>query len=153
MATIKIDLEGTDELERKLSKLSKAVATTIAKDAVDEGGAVIQFNAQLNARDVFSDNQRGQLRNSIRVESNTTVTGAEAEIGPHVIYGRIQELGGTIRPVHAQALHWVIDGEDRFAKKVTIPARPYLRPAAEDHITQITDVMRRTIADGINDAV
>lgn len=153
MATIKIDLEGTDELERKLSKLSKAVATTIAKDAVDEGGAVIQFNAQLNARDVFSDNQRGQLRNSIRVESRTTATGAEAEIGPHVIYGRIQELGGTIRPVHAQVLHWVIDGEDRFAKKVTIPARPYLRPAAEDHIPQITDVMKRTIADGINDAV
>lgn len=153
MATVKIDLEGADELERKLSKLSKAAATTIAKDAVDEGGAVIQFNAQLNARDVFSDNQRGQLRNSIRVESNTTATGAEAEIGPHVIYGRIQEYGGTIRPVHAQFLHWVIDGKDVFAKKVTIPARPYLRPAAEDHITQITDVMRRTIADGIDDAV
>ena len=165
MATIKIDLEGVDELERKLSKLSKAAATTIAKDAVDEGGAVIQFHAQLNARNVFSDNQRGQLRNSTRnesirnspvqdwIESRTTATGAEAEIGPHVIYGRIQELGGTIRPVHAQALHWVIDGEDRFAKKVTIPARPYLRPAAEEHSPQITEVMRRTLADGINDAV
>jgi hypothetical protein len=27
-----------------------------------------------------------------------------ADIGPHVIYGRIQELGGTIRPVHAKML-------------------------------------------------
>lgn len=152
MTTIKVELQGKAELERKLAKLSKAAATTIAKDAVDEGAAVVQFHAQLNARNVFSSAQRGQLRNSIRSESRTTQSGAEAEIGPHVIYGRIQEYGGTIRPVNAQALHWVSSGVDHFAKQVTIPARPYLRPAVEDHIQEISQVMKDTVADGINDA-
>ena len=160
MASIRIDIEGTDELERKLKALSKAAATSIAKDAVDEGAAVIQFNAQLNARNVFSDRQRGQLRNSIRSESRIVGNGAEAEIGPNVaeidprvIYGRIQEFGGTIRPVHGQYLKFQIDGEWRQVKQVTIPARPYLRPAAEEHIDQISEVMREAIADGIDNAV
>lgn len=153
MATVRVDLEGTEELQQKLSKLSRAAATSIAKDAVDEGAAVIVFNAQLNARDVFSDRQRGQLRNSIRSESKIVGNGAEAEIGPHVIYGRIQELGGTIRPIHGQFLKFQIDGEWKQAKQVTIPARPYLRPAVEDHIDQISDVMREAIADGIQNAV
>lgn len=153
MTTIKVNLKGKDELERKLAKLSKSVATSIAKDAVDEGGAVIQFHAQLNARNVFSSRQRGQLRNSIRVESKMTGTGAEAEIGPHVIYGRIQEYGGTIEPVRKQALHWASDGVEHFAKRVTLPARPYLTPAVENHIDQISDVMKRTVADGISDAI
>ena len=153
MATVKVDLEGTEELQQKLSKLSQAAATSIAKDAVDEGAAVIVFNAQLNARDTFSDRQRGQLRNSIRSESKIVGNGAEAEIGPHVIYGRIQELGGTIRPIHGQFLKFQIDGEWKQAKQVTIPARPYLRPAVEDHIDQISSVMKETIADGIEHAV
>ena len=113
MTTIKIELDGQEELVRNLSKISKAVATGIAEDAVTEGAAVVQYNAQLNATHVFSNKQTG--------------TGAEAEIGPSVIYARIQEYGGTIRPVHAQALHWVMDGQDYFAKQVTLPARPYLR--------------------------
>ena len=153
MTTIRVELEGKEELERKLSKLSKAAATSIAKDAVDEGGAVVQFYAQLNARNVFSNRQRGQLRNSIRVESQTTISGAEAEIGPHVIYGRIHEFGGTIKPIRAKLLHWVTDGVDHFAKQVTIPARPYLGPAVEEHRDQIIQVMKDAVADGINDAI
>ena len=49
-----------------------------------------------------------------------------------VKYALIHELGGTIVPVKAKAL--AIPQEDggvRFAKSVTIPARPYLRPAAD----------------------
>lgn len=155
MTTVKLELEGADVLAKKLKTLSSAVSSSIAKDAVDEGGAVIQFHAQLNARDVFSDRQRGQLRNSIRVESHTIGNGAEAEIGPHVIYGRIQELGGTIRPVHKRVLHWTdpVTGEDIFAKQVTLPARPYLRPAVEENISKISDAMSRTIEDGINNAI
>ena len=153
MTTVRVELEGQEELERKLSSLSKAAATTIAKDAVDEGAAVIQFHAQLNARNVFSSRQRGQLRNSIRSESRTTNTGAEAEIGPHVIYGRIQEFGGTIKPIRAKLLHWVTDGVDHFAKQVTIPARPYLGPAAEDNKDQIVSVMKESVADGIRQSV
>ena len=157
MADISLQIEGKEELARKMSHLSKAVRTSIAKDAVDEGAAVIQFHAQLNARNKFSSRQRGQMRNSIRnsskeewISSKTTAQGAVAEVGPHTIYARIQEFGGIIYPRRASMLHWKDEnGEDHFAKSVTIPARPYLRPAAEDHIDQISDVMRQAVEDGI----
>lgn len=49
-----------------------------------------------------------------------------------VRYALIHELGGVIKPVKAKALAIPqSDGSVRFVKSVTIPARPYLRPAAD----------------------
>lgn len=49
-----------------------------------------------------------------------------------VVYGRIHELGGTIVPRNGQALRFQLpDGSWAMAAKVTIPPRPYLRPAAD----------------------
>lgn len=49
-----------------------------------------------------------------------------------VRYALIQELGGTITAKAAKALAIPMpDGSVRFAKSVTIPASPYLRPAAD----------------------
>lgn len=49
-------------------------------------------------------------------------------------YALIQELGGTITPKAAKALKIPQpDGSLRFAKSVTLPPRPYLRPAADKH--------------------
>jgi hypothetical protein len=59
--------------------------------------------------------------------------GVKGTWGVHdVRYALIHELGGVIRPVRAQALAIPQpDGSVRFVKSVTIPARPYLRPAAD----------------------
>lgn len=49
-----------------------------------------------------------------------------------VAYALAQELGAIIRPVVKQALKFRLpDGTFVVAKKVVIPARPYLRPAAD----------------------
>ena len=49
-----------------------------------------------------------------------------------VVYALIHELGGTITPKTAKALKIPMpDGTFRFVKSVTIPARPYLRPAGD----------------------
>lgn len=49
-----------------------------------------------------------------------------------VVYARIHELGGVIRPVRARALTIVDRGEIvAVVQEVTLPARPYLRPAAD----------------------
>lgn len=146
-----IVLEGKDDFIKKLQSMSAAARGQIAVDAVTEGAAVIQFHAQLNARNVFSRRQRGQLRNSIIPKVQQTDTGAEAEIGPNVIYGRIQEFGGTIRPVHAKALHFKIDDQDIYTKQVTLPPRPYLAPAALNHQQEVADVMAAAIADGLEE--
>ncbi len=53
--------------------------------------------------------------------------GAEAiEVGSGWIGARIHQLGGVITPVKAKALVFRAGGKTVFAKKVTIPARPYL---------------------------
>jgi hypothetical protein len=75
--------------------------------AVTRSAALVQRQAKINTTTVFA-NRAGragpteQLSKSIWVRSNESQL--SADIGPHVIYGRIQELGGTIRPVHAKML-------------------------------------------------
>jgi hypothetical protein len=48
-----------------------------------------------------------------------------------VRYALIHELGGVITPLVAKVLAFELNGQLVFARSVTIPARPYLRPAAD----------------------
>src|SRR3546814_1539474 len=50
-----------------------------------------------------------------------------------VVYALMMELGGVIKPVNAKALAIPQPGGGVvFAQSVTIPAYPYLRPAADE---------------------
>ena len=82
-------------------------------------------------------NQTGTLEGSLDVVEFATPDGKGQISGVwgsrDVRYARIQELGGTIRPVNAKAL-FIPDAAGGIAavvQEVTIPARPYLRPAAD----------------------
>ena len=66
-----------------------------------------------------------------------------ARIGSNLKYARIHELGGVIRPVTAQYLHFVIDGAHIMTKVVHMPARPYLRPAIDNNHAHIQDILAR----------
>ena len=50
----------------------------------------------------------------------------QARWGSNLVYARIHQLGGTIRPRRAKALHFRLGDTPVFAQQVTIPARPYL---------------------------
>jgi hypothetical protein len=64
-----------------------------------------------------------------------------------VVYALIHELGGTIVPKVAKALKIPMpDGSFRFVKSVTIPPRPYLRPAADKLYPTLADRIRRAFA-------
>lgn len=67
-----------------------------------------------------------------------------------VVYALIHELGGTIRPVKAKALAIPQpDGSVRFVKQVTIPPRPYLRPAADANYPKLPALIKKAFeADG-----
>ena len=55
-----------------------------------------------------------------------------------VLYALIHELGGIIKPKKAKALAIPQDdGSVRFVKSVEIPARPYLRPAADNQYPKL----------------
>lgn len=60
-----------------------------------------------------------------------------------VRYALIHELGGVIRPTKAPALMFRIDGQFVRVQQVRIPARPYLRPAADAIYPRLPDNIRR----------
>ena len=77
----------------------------------------------------------GRLANSIKVRKTGKLSGI---VGPTVVYGRIQELGGSIFPKgHPYlAFYWpeappgmkrLPDGRV-LVRHVTLPPRPYLKP-------------------------
>lgn len=80
---------------------------------------------------ILAPKKSGDLRNSGRVEHNNGVTSAVFG-GNGVPYGRIQELGGTIKPKKAKSLSWIgSDGKRVFAKSVTIKGSHYLKRAGD----------------------
>jgi len=74
----------------------------------------------------------GDLKKSIHVGR---VTNESVEIGSSLVYARIHQLGGVVRPRAKRAL-CVPMGGGRYLmlKKATIPARPFLAVQEEDKL-------------------
>jgi phage gpG-like protein len=80
---------------------------------------------------------QGRLKNSITYRPASAADGMpQLVIGSNLIYARIHQLGGIIRPKSAKALRFPVatpEGLKWITKKsVTIPARPYLVFRPED---------------------
>lgn len=74
---------------------------------------------------------RGGLFGSLTSE----VDGARLRVGTNKAYAAIHQFGGTITPKSAKALVFKMGGRTVHAKKVTIPARPFLGISEEDRAT------------------
>jgi len=149
--TVKLDDSGLREGFKRLKNVSRK---EVMEKAVMAGGQVIESQAKINANDVFSAKATNTLANSIRTEMEESGDHyAVAAVGPTVIYGRIQELGGWVKTVHAKALRFVIDGVEYFKKAVYIPARPYLRPAADENQEQIAAAVGSVIREEIENSL
>jgi len=91
-------------------------------------------------------NRTGTLEGSIDVAEYARREGAGVRGvwgSRDVRYARIHEEGGTIEPVKAKALVFNIEGETIIAKRVEIPARPYLRPAADEEYPKLAQRIRK----------
>jgi len=78
---------------------------------------------------------RGGLLGSIAWQ---LLTGGEfVAVGTNKEYARIHQEGGTIVPKHAKFLRFALGGRRVQARKVTIPARPYLGVADGERAAQI----------------
>jgi len=142
------------KLEDHFADVLSAATGEQIKKAVLPGGYVIEAYAKINIEKTFSKKQTGAMANSVITElAEETETSAAVNVGPTVIYGRIHELGGIVEPVTAKMLSWVDDGIRVFAKLVHIPARPYLRPAAEEHTDEILSAVGEQLKRQIEDAL
>jgi phage gpG-like protein len=142
------------QFEEALKRLGKEVRGKVLGRAAIAGGYVIEAAAKINVGNTFNPNS-GNLAGSINTELvKTTDQNAEVAVGPSVIYGRIHELGGTVKPVLAKMLRWKDkDGNWYSAMSVTLPARPYLRPAVDNNEEKIMKAVAENLRIEIEGAI
>lgn len=127
-------MQGGDEFIKAIERLTSRVAQA-AQKATEQASLELESRARRNAsRRPGPMVRTGTLRRGIRAHPVIRVGDVFiGRVGVSVLYGRIQELGGVIRPRRAKMLSWVgPDGKRRYARQVRIPARPYFRPAYVD---------------------
>lgn len=131
---------GGDELKRALKGLDQAASRDALTTAVTAGAKPIQ-----NAAKARAPKKTRTLERSITTVVEADANHAEAQIGPSGVaaaYAAQREFGGTITAKNGQALHWTDeDGQEHFAKSVTQPARPYMRPAWDENVEQAVERM------------
>ena len=94
-------------------------------------------------------NRTGTLEGSISIAEFAHVSGTAVRGtwgSKDVVYALIHELGGKIVPVRAKRLVFQIGGAWRSVLSVTIPARPYLRPAADATYPRLAANIRQGFA-------
>ena len=144
-------------LEDNFDAVRDAVTGDMLMDAAMAGGFVIEGHAKLNASKGGKNHlniRTGALVNSINTsKGKKSKTKAEAHTGTNIIYARIHEIGGIIKPVAAKMLSWVNNaGERIFAGAVHIPARPYLRPAIDENEDDIVKAVETEVWRNLTEA-
>ena len=147
MAGASIRLVGGAELAAQLRQLADEVAGENLKAAVQLGASPIQNSAKEKA-----PYKAGHLHRTIHTETKLlSPRAAEATIGTDLIYAGIQEFGGTIKAKNAPYLVFrTEDGRWHRVKSVTLPARPYMRPAfdteKENAVAEIGSALKALLA-------
>ena len=135
---VSIRIRGEEELKARFDAIEAKAKGQAGRAIVAAGAVQLEGQIKVNIDARFGQGNIAGLKNS--VATSVELSGPPvAYVEANKEYARIQEFGGTVRPVEAKALHWVQDGKHIFAKSVTLPARPYFRPAirqAEGNIRQ-----------------
>ena len=137
---INIELEGTEELRKNLSRIDKSLRGEVARQAVHAGALQIENKAKINAPVMTS-----ALRNSAQTTSKATGDGAEATIAFRREYARIQEFGGTITARNKPYLVFQYKGKWVRKKSVTIKGKHYLENAIESEKGRAVEAMADVI--------
>nr|BDD47301.1 hypothetical protein 4 [bacterium] len=148
---MKIDLTLSDKSKQILSKMPDVVVPALHKGMTASMLLAERTSKQLLSGKVLN-RRSGRLRSSIDTETRIDGNRVVGKISTNVIYGRIHELGGVIRPKTANLLRFQIPGVGwRSAKKVVIPKRPYLRPALEDNTGEISKLLSGRIVEAFEE--
>ncbi len=159
--TLEIDI-NKDDIEKLIKKTSAITAEDTLRRAITAGGLFLSTwiikNRLTGPRPGNLGVVTGRLRSSIGLFNFLSDKGGiSVRIGTNVIYARIHEYGGTIRPGAKGFLAWQNRNTGKWVftqKPVKIPARPFLRPAIEDqsNITEVTDIVNANIKQAIENA-
>lgn len=145
MMAVSVKISGIKELQNKFKDMSETIPKEIATNAAKESGEL--FNSYAKANVISNFTMRSwALYNSFKV---VVTKAGNVRAGTYGIkYARIHEYGGVIKPKRSKVLFWVDNrGTSHFIKSATIPARPYIRPAYDEHKDDIIKTMNDVIYD------
>lgn len=126
-------------VKNNIGKVINAISAAELNEAVRDSAQLVRKSAIINIGNTFIDTHGTRGLGSIAVvKGKTKPNRVLYNVGPTVIYGRIHELGGTIKPVRKKWLTFrTKDGQWRKVAQVTMPKRPYLEPALTANLENI----------------
>jgi phage gpG-like protein len=154
-----IALGGLDETSARFDALPAGLGAALAAKAAELSAALADRVTNDKLMGTVLNARSGALRDSIGAEVLADSDGVFATVGSFgdVKYAAIQEYGGKtaahgILPSKAQALAFVVDGAQRFARKVEhpgsqIPERSYLRSSLEEMSDEIVSSLAEAAAE------
>ncbi|KAF0231662.1 MAG: hypothetical protein FD175_570 [Beijerinckiaceae bacterium] len=159
MISIDLRLEGIESVDRALQKLDPidgaALMTGIARMVQEQTRRRITSEKTAPSGAAWKPNREGTpilyKSGALARSIDYSVSGDTAIIGSGLIYAGVHQNGATIVPKKAKRLVFRLGNRTVFARKVTIPARPFIGLSsenAEDVIDQVGRYVRARIGGG-----
>lgn len=150
------ELEAVDKALARLDPLAAGeLMEGIARMVQEQTRRRITSEKRAPSGDAWPPNRAGTpilYRSGALTRSiDYAVSGETAIVGSGLVYAGIHQRGGTIKPKKAKRLVFRAGNRTIFARKVTIPARPYLGLSAEnaeDVIDQVGRFLKKRIGGG-----
>lgn len=146
MLELNLSIEGNKKESIKLKKFNKKLTPNL-KRGIDK--ATLRLERHIKSRKLSGQvlkPRTGRLRSSWarKAAVDKPGVGVQGRVGTNVVYARIHEFGGVIRPKSSDGwLRFKIGGSWVTVKSVTIPARPYVGPTIREKKDEVTrDIVR-----------
>jgi hypothetical protein len=142
------------QLKAQLEGLSAAASGAALGQAVLKGAMFLNRQVQINISNLHLIDTSNYI-NSWRARPGVTEAHyATAIMGTPVVYGPIHEYGGVIKAKNKPFLVFKTkDGKWHSVKSVVMPARPHLRPAFDEHVPEVEEIIATQLRTGIEAAL
>lgn len=141
-----------------VGELPQALADRLSQE-VERLGGVLRERIERNLSGEVLQRRSGRLLGSVSVEVERVGLGASVTVGSDLPYAAIHEYGGTlpartVLPRSARALAFPWRGQQRFFKRVQLPAvtmpeRSFMRSALNETLPEIRAAIEAAAAEAL----
>ena len=141
---LQVEIKTTRETHEVLKNMPGAI-----RDGLIKGMKETMEFAENKAKKSFGKSGKPgnityRLRDSIKASSKVQGSLLVGSIGSDRVYARIHEEGGVIR-AKGGYLRFQIGGSWRSVRSVRIPRREYLKPAIQDNLNKINQILTDSV--------
>ena len=128
---IRLTLEPPDPADNPLARLEARLPGILRQGLEQAARTGLAASRELLRGGLGPQSRSGRLAGSLGYRLSGGGPSWQAELYSDAPYAAVQEFGARIQARRAQYLKFKVEGRWVQVKRVTIPARPFLRPGAE----------------------